>query len=373
VAAPGEPPRSVALGPLVTGPRAYTAPLSGCAGGCRLVALTIGRVAGGADPYAAALTVQGVSSGATTLSAGLDRTGRWRTAAQRGAQTQVTLTPGTAGLGMTVSSGDAGDVMVQYLDAPNALPAVLAGVAPADDGHAAAFRFPGFAEQPQAFTVAAHADQLPRAGRRGLLFDLDYAVRDAERASSLADNDTLRYEVWAGRDAPTDLANRLTSAGVRILRADTLDGTVEQLGRRAPALGLWLYLLAGAAALVLAVGVVLLTAHVGLRARLYELAALRVSGVGANVVRAAVLREYRLLLGAPLVVGCVAGIAGAAVMLPGIPLVTVGTPAGPVGYRPALGALPVALVATLLGFGLAVALVLRMLGRATPDRLRDGV
>jgi len=117
---------------------------------------------------------------------------------------------------------------------------------------------------------------------------------------------------------------------------------------------------------------VLLTAYVGVRARLYELAALRVAGVRARVLRQAVLREYRLLLGAPLLVGGTAGIAGALVMLPGIPLVTAGTPVGPVAWHPGPGALPVALAVTVLGLGFAVLLVLRMLRRATPDRLREG-
>jgi hypothetical protein len=133
---------------------------------------------------------------------------------------------------------------------------------------------------------------------------------------------------------------------------------------------LWLYLLAGAAAILLAVGVVLLTAYVGVHGRLYELAALRVTGVRARVLRRAVFREYRLLLGPPLVVGLVAGVAGALVMLPGIPLVTVDQPTGAFTYRPGFGALPVAVAVCVLGLLVAVLMVVRMLRRATPDRLR---
>ena len=59
-------------------------------------------------------------------------------------------------------------------------------------------------------------------------------------------------------------------------------------------------------------------------------------------------------------------------MLPGIPLVTVGQPTGSFTYRPGAGALPVAIAVSLVGLLLAVVLVLRMLHRATPDRLRDG-
>src|SRR6185312_7462343 len=103
---------------------------------------------------------------------------------------------------------------------------------------------PGLAEQPLPFHVAATSATLPRAGDHGILFDLDYAVRVAERTSSLADNDTLRYEVWAAPGAPADLGTRLAGSGVQVLRSESVNGYLDQLGRRAPALGLWLYLLA---------------------------------------------------------------------------------------------------------------------------------
>ena len=161
-------------------------------------------------------------------------------------------------------------------------------------------------------------------------------------------------------------------AGVQVLRTETIDGQLEQLARRAPALGLWLYLLAGGAAILLALGVVLLTAYVGVRARRYELAALRVAGVRAGQLRRAVFREYRALLGLPLVVGLGAGLVGAMVMLPGIPLVTVGV-ATPATVRPGTGALPVAAGVIVIGLFAAVLMVLRLMGRATPERLRDGL
>ncbi|MGC9670193.1 hypothetical protein ACNTMW_27080 [Planosporangium sp. 12N6] len=371
VAAPGGPARTVPLGALVRGPHEYRAALpAGCAQGCRLTGFALARAVPGAEPVTLALSVTGVRTGTAPVPVAFDEAGRWR-AGRHPAQTEVTVRPGAA-LRIEVSSADRGDVLVDYADAPETLPAVLAGTAPADDPHAAEFRFPGLAEQPLAFAVAARGAVLPRAGRHGLLFDLDYAVRAAERGSALADPGALRYEVWASAAAPGDLAARLGAAGVPVLRTETMAGYLDQLGRRAPALGLWLYLLAGATALLLAVGVVVVTAYVGARARGYELAALRVAGVRTGVLRRAVLREYRLLLGVPLLVGLLAGVAGAAVMLPGLPLVTVGT-ARAVGYRPALGVLPVALGVTVLGFAVAVAAVLRMAGRATPDRLREGL
>ncbi|MEV4512466.1 FtsX-like permease family protein [Dactylosporangium sp. NPDC049525] len=369
VAAPGQPPRTVALGGLVKGTKTYRATLNGCADGCRLVGLAIGRAAGGSDPFTVSVAVRGLQSDGGPLVPGFDLAGRWQ-ARHSGGGAQVSVRAGAA-LGVDVSGSDPADAVVEHVDTPDALPAVLAGGAPTDDATAAAFKLPGFSDQPQPFTVAAHAAGLPRAGRRGVLFDLDYATRMAERGASLADNATLRYEVWASAAAPADLDRRLAAAGVQVLRTETIDGQLSQLARRAPALGLWLYLLAGGAAILLAIGVVLLTAYVGVRARLYELAALRVAGVRAGQLRRAVFREYRALLGLPLVVGLAAGLVGAMVMLPGIPLVTVGV-ASPVALRLGMGALPVAVAVIVVGLFAAVLMVLRLMGRATPERLRDG-
>jgi putative ABC transport system permease protein len=316
--------------------------------------------------------VRGLTSDGGPLSPGFDLAGRWRARPAAAGGATVTVRAGAA-LGVDVSGSDPADAVVEHVDTPDTLPAVLAGGAPTDDARAAAFNLPGFSDQPQPFTVAAHADSLPRAGRRAVMFDLDYATRMAERSSSLADNGNLRYEVWAGDGAPADLGARLAAQGVQVLSTESIDGFTDQLARRAPALGLWLYLLAGGAAILLALGVVLLTAYVGVRARLYEFAALRVVGVRSGQLRRAVFREYRALLGLPLVVGLAAGIVGALVMLPGVPLVTVGEPAGSFSYEPALGALPIALGLTVVGLLLTVMLVMRLLGRAAPMRLKDGV
>jgi len=371
VAAPGEPPRTANLGTLVSGTRTYQAALPECRGGCRLIGLALSRGVSGSAQYHAALSVRAIRSGGAELAGRFGTPDAWRLAPGV-PPAGITIRPGNA-LALSVTTAHAGEVVVEYADAPLTLPTVLAGSAPADDPHAADFDFPGFTEQPQAFTVAGNATRLPRIGGRGLLFDLDYAVRVAERTTSLADITGLRYEVWAGPEAPADLGNKLAEQGVPVLRSESLSGHLDQLSRRAPALGLRLYLLAGAAAVALAVGVVLLTAYVGADGRLHELAALRVTGVRRRLLRRGVMREYAALLGMPLVVGFVVGGAGALLMLPGIPLVTVDRPAGSLGWRPGLGALPLAVAVTLAGLVLTVLAVLRMLRKATPDRLREGV
>ena len=120
-------------------------------------------------------------------------------------------------------------------------------------------------------------------------------------------------------------------------------------------------------------GAVLLTAYIGSGTRRYELAALRMTGVRARTLRWALLREYLVLIGLPLVIGLVAGVAGAALMLPGIPLVTVGVATGTVHYSPGIGVLPIAVGVTVVGLVFAIVVVLRLVRGATPDRLREGV
>jgi hypothetical protein len=368
VSAPGEPPRTVVLGQLAAGQRAYRASVPECRAGCRLLGFAFSRASGSPAPYAAEVAVLAVRSDNGDLAAGFDAGDRW---VVRESAAKVTVSPGTE-LRISVSSGSPQDVIVDYVDAPAALPTVLAGAVPAEDADATEFAFPGLVDEPQPFTVAARAPRLPRAGGHGLLFDLDYAVRGAERRASLADSAELRYEVWSAPNAPADLAARLGAAGVQVLRTESVDGELDHLGRRAPALGLRLYLLAGAAAVALAVGVVVLTAYIGVHGRLYELAALRVVGVRRRLLRRGLLREYAALLAMPLVVGFAVGAAGALLMLPGIPLVTVDTPVTDVTWRPGPGALAVAAAVTGLGLLLSVAVVLRMLRRATPDRLSAG-
>ena len=85
----------------------------------------------------------------------------------------------------------------------------------------------------------------------------------------------------------------------------------EQLGRKAPALGFRLFLLAGVAAAGLALGVLLLGWRLGAGERRAELAALRATGLRARVLRRALRRERLASLVLPLVVGLAAGLGSA--------------------------------------------------------------
>ena len=325
VSAPGEPPRSVPLGTLAVGRHQYGAELPGCGAGCRLLGLGLGRT-GTTGPFTATVKVVAIRSGDGDLPARFDDPATWQ------ASPAVELTPG-AGLTVAVDGGHSGDVLVEYQDTPPAVPVVLAGPVPAEPGSiepesaesgsggSREFEFPGFTEQPERFTVAAEADRLPRAGDRGLLFDLATAVSRAERTVALADTGGLRYEVWASPAAPADLPQRLADQGVPVLRTESMADTLAQLGRQAPALGFRLALLAAAVAVALAAGVAALYTRLGAAARGSDAAGLRTAGVPARWLRRAAGRELAVLLGGPVLAGLAAGGLSALLMLPGIPLV----------------------------------------------------
>jgi len=366
VAPPGASARTERLGALQEGRHVYRATLERCAAGCRLLGFAL--VPASDAPIAANLAVSGIATVEGSLAAGFDIAQRWQASRTT---TGVTVTAGGE-LTVAVAAPRTDRVVIDYRDAPESLPVVVSGGSPDDDPAADEFSFPGLGETPQRFTVVQRAATLPRAGAHALLFDLDSAVRSAERASALSDSSRLRYEVWANGSAPADLASRLATAGLTVLADESIDSERARLERGAPALGLRLSLLAALAAMLLAVGVVLLTAYVGAAARRDEFAALRVAGVRPAVLRRGLLREYLHLLGVPLVVGAVAGGLAALVILPGLPLVRVGAPAGLVAYTPGPGAVPVAGAVAVVGLGLAVLVVLGLVRRSTPDRIRDG-
>jgi hypothetical protein len=365
VSAPGAAPAAVSLGTLEQGTGRYAARLPGCPDSCRLLGLGLART-GVTGPVDATIEVTAIRTGTgagdgeaelAELPARFDDPAAWRTGPE------ANLTPGS-GLVVAAAGTDAGalagDVLVEYQDSGPALPAVLAGPPPAEDPAATGFDFPALAERPEPFTVVDRAGRLPRAGERGLLFDLASAVRSAERRVALSDSAGLRYEVWAGPAAPADLPQRLAARGVPVRETESIAGTTDQLSRRAPALGLRVALLAAAAALALALGVVALSARSGRADRRAEQAALRAAGVPARVLRQARWREYAHLLGWPLLAGAVVGVATGLLLLPGVPLVETGV-AGPLpGYRPGLSVLPLALAGTAAGLVLAALPALRL-------------
>ncbi len=372
LARPDQPSTEVPLGVLSSARDSYRAELPGCAAGCQLTGLGLSRYPGDFHPIRATFRITAVHDDGRTLAMGLGTPGRWRAPVTNADEGSVRL---RADRGLTVSYRGAGSdgPLVSYATTPERWPAVVAGATPSDDPHSDQFSFPAFGDDPVPFQLAGTDRVIPRAGRHALLVDLTLVQRRGSVQPSGSDQPQASYQVWASPGAPAGLAARLTAAGLPVQRTDSLPDTLDRLGRRAPALALRLYLIAGAAALLLAVGATLLTAQIGAGGRRYELAALRVVGLSRSDQARAIRREYRLLLGVPLLAGLLAGAAGAVLMLPSVSLVTAGDAGAYRVYQLGPYWVPGAVLAAVLALAGAALLVARMLGGTGTDRLRAGV
>ncbi|HEX2771566.1 MAG TPA: ABC transporter permease, partial [Micromonosporaceae bacterium] len=362
--------QAVRLPPMQVGSHTYRAQLGDCPNGCRLLGLRVVRAAAEVATTSVQLTVTGIRDGGRSIDARLGADGGWRVPSQLPVGQSVRLAPAGQHLSITATT-DTADVTVDYADYPAATPIVVAGRQPSPEPDAGQFFFSGLGSTPSQMRVVDRELALPGVGSPAVLFDMNTELRQAERSRPI-DPTSLRYEVWTAPGASPDLPARLTAAGLQVTDQITQAQRRAELGRLAPGLALRLYLLAGAVAALLAAGVLLLTARVGARARIAELTALRVVGVPGRTLRAAVLREYLMVLVAPLVIGTAAGIGGAILLLPAIPLVTV----GPGGIEPVFRAgpwwVPGALLTLVASLALAVGSVLRMVRRAEPRRVQEG-
>ncbi|MEV0271001.1 FtsX-like permease family protein [Hamadaea sp. NPDC050747] len=365
VAVPGGEPKYVTLGTLKSGVHSYSAAVPTG----RFVGLALIRPAADSSAITAKLEILDVKAGGSPVVSFTDDQA-W-SGDQRGGVTGVTVTTGDT-LKVDVQAEGNSDLLLTYVDTPPALPVALSGQTPDDNRAGDRFSFLAYAEEPQPFAVVERSDALPSVGERGFLVDLDYAVSRAEATTGMPDASRFSAEVWANANAPADLEKRLAAAGLTVLQTRTVDATVDQLGRRAPALAWRLYLLAGVVAAALALGLVLLVARLNATARRHELAALRVTGVPARVLRRGVRREHLALMGLPVLTGFAVGLGSAWLMLPGMPLVAVGQTTS-VSWTPHLGAVVFAAAAGLLCLLLAVFVAVRLVRRAAPELLRGDV
>ncbi|HEX7745040.1 MAG TPA: FtsX-like permease family protein, partial [Micromonosporaceae bacterium] len=363
-------PRAVRLPPIQVGNHTYRADLAGCTDGCRLLGLQVVRAAADVAETSVQLTVTGIRDGGRSVDVRLGADGGWRVPNQPPVGQSLQVAPTGQDLSITATTSS-GDVTVDYADYPAATPVVVAGRQPSPDPHADQFSFIGLGFKLSEMRVVDREVALPGVGSPALLFDLNAELRQAERSGPI-DPTSLQYEVWTAPGAGPDLPARLTDAGLQVIDQTTQAQRQAELGRQAPGLALRLYLLAGVVAALLAAGVLLLNARVGARTRIAELTALRVVGVPRRTLRAALRREYLMVLVAPLVIGTAAGIGGAILLLPAIPLVTVGPDALAPVFRAGPWWVPGALLALVVCLALAVGSVLRMVGRADPRRVPEG-
>jgi putative ABC transport system permease protein len=229
----------------------------------------------------------------------------------------------------------------------------------------------GLSGEDSIFRMVRRGPFVPRVGRAGLLVDLGLALRDASTAPAGI------HEVWLARDDPA-AERRLTAAlarhDVRVTSRQSAAAVRRGYAGDGAVLALRLLLVCGGAAVLVAVGALLVAAYVGRRQRAYEVAALRVVGLRRSTVRAMLLRENVGTVLVALLCGAAAALVASWVVLPSLPQFDAPSTMIDARYTPAAGpgwAALAGLAAALGAVGLVVAALQLRAGRS--DRLREGV
>ena len=372
----------VDLGELQRGSHRYSAQLpAGCtpAVGCRLAALAVDHPSVDFDQATATLLVQSVAlapadGGPTVpLVDSFRIPDAWRAGAPTVGGPTVVLRPGQD-LRVQVHAPGGLFAEIVHGDSPEPLPALTGrgiSTSPEDAGSPVG-ETTGLSGSATWYLTTHPVRYLPRAGDDAVLVDLDLALRLSEDNSTVGDR-----QVWLSRDDPAAeraLRASLKTHGVTVHGRETRAAREKVYAGDGAVLALRLLLVCGAAAVVVAVGALLVAAYVGRRQRAYEVAALRVVGLRRRTVRGLLLRENVGTVLVALACGSLAALVATWVVLPALPQFDDPSAFVAVRYAPdvpagwaAVGGLGLILVAV----GLAVAALQLRSGR--PDRLREGV
>ncbi len=352
-------PAQVDLGPLVPGAASYQASIVGlCPSGCRLVDVSVSWGPPLTDSVSSGAVHLLVSSMATRsgaddwspVAAGLTDAGRWTTTGG-----SATLASSAAGLESQMSVSAYGSpTTIAPADVPRELPSVVTtSLAEGERETGAAPTLVGLDGATLGARPVGDVGSLPRVGGTASLVDLGLA----ERLLSGPMTD-VTTEVWLSPDAPPALEGRLAARGVTVLATDTSRSRQALLDRSGPALAFSLFLVAAAAAGLLAVGTTLFALIVSARRRRREFASMYAVGVSRRILRRSVEFEQAITVGTALLLGAATGLAATVLAIGSVPEFT-----GPTTGPPLDVGIP-GVATTLTIVGLGVTLTIAVLGGA---------
>jgi ABC-type antimicrobial peptide transport system permease subunit len=366
----------VDLGPLqVTGAGTFSGTLTGTLPNCGQYACRLRQIylapqatdsGNGVAPFTGSVTLRGLAlhdgRGWHPVDAGFGDRGRWISAASD------TIVTGDGSLTDTFT-GSLGNVALNVVDLPAALPAIMTGSVLGNSADAPVQTYGLDDDVSLAVRPVAIAAALPGAGTDGLIVDLTYAQRSGNGIAG-----DIGQQVWLSPTAPTDFAARLRAAGVTILSTQQASTTADTYHRQGPALALVLFLADAAAAALLAAGGAVLGMHLAGRRRGYELAALVATGASKRSLGGGLLIEQGITLGFGALLGIGAGLLATVLAVPSIPeFVNLPLNGGaPLHYTPSAGALG-SLVGIAVGLLVIAALgsVWTLVSSIRPDQLRE--
>jgi hypothetical protein len=369
------------LGTVTAGPQVLEAPLPSSS--ARLRSLTI--IASAPQPQSGA---PGPVAGSFTVAAVQTRTGAgWRPAPGLAAPVDGSASPGLwqpvpaaqaqgdvpqaapgAGLrfGYRMSGSGVQEVTWAAVSWPAPMPALVsrdvAADRPAPGGPAVA----GLDGAALPITPVATV-VVPGAPSGGVIVDRTYARRAAFDTAL-----TGTEQVWLAAATPASFADRLRSAGARVVAARTPAAVEAALRQQGPALATVLFVADATVAAGLATAGAVAALHLAGRRRRYELSALAAAGCPRRTLRMALWLEQLAVLGAGLAAGVTAGVAAVRMALPAVPEFVEPPADPPLRYDPAWEVLAASLVATaLVVAGVALLSGVALMAQIRADRLRE--
>lgn len=215
----------------------------------------------------------------------------------------------------------------------------------------------------------AEADRIPGDGPHVTVVDLATALKRAEPDS---DSEVSLWFASADQTFLDQVTTALADEGVIVTGVDTMAEARRDLDASVATWSLWLGVVVGLAAVLLAVAALTVLTVTGWRTRARDLAALRLAGVGRRIVDRlpAGAQLLPVLLGVAAGAGC--GVYGAILTLPDIPLFAVPPLVDAIDLSIPWPAVAVAALGCLIVLGIAAVLLGRAVAaRARLDRLRE--
>lgn len=284
------------------------------------------------------------------------------------ATTSVRPTSADAGeLAVEVKSAGPSMVTLNHDWLPTAVP-VLASASASDAVSGSAAVVAGVDGESRPAEVVGDIPRVP--GATGTLV---VNLETIARGSAVSPN--VRIEAWFA-DADPALRDRVDGAladlGVEIGSTRTLRDARRGFDESVAAWSLQLAALVGMLAVLIALLVLVVSAASVWRLRTRDLAALRMSGVGSREIRRIAVATELPAVVVGVLAGCAAGLAGAHLAMPLVPLFAVTPAESTIDLDTAWGAVAVAAASVLLVLGTASVAIGRVLaGRAEVRRLRE--
>jgi hypothetical protein len=230
------------------------------------------------------------------------------------------LDAGDGSLTVFVDNAGASELDLDHRWLPASLPAVVAGSLPPGSGKTY-FTAHGLDGIDRSMTVAARLPWLPASGPNATVTDLALA----ERSGTFLSEDAV-LQVWCGRSDAAFLhrvRTALAGSGLAITSEARTSDARRELDDSAATWSLRLGIVVGLVCLLVALLGLAIAGAGAWRARLRDLAVLRLNGVArAGVRRVAAVEQVPLLL-VSVVLGAVVGMVAAHYALPTLPLLAV--------------------------------------------------